>query len=244
MPATMNRASRVCFCFCLAIAALSSTACDSGPTAGTGVVDVRLRAVEMEGDGFATPTTPDSEFAIDAASINVRDIEFYLPKDVGCEDVDPAFDCEDDEKIVLEGPFAVDLIDGSIGADLVLPVGTYRRVDVRVDDDADDISFRAAGTWNGEGRPVALELALDFNEDIRFEGAFEVSEETDAEGLLLGLDVGTWIDSGAMNECVNRDGALEDGVVIGEDNSGSGSCSDLENTVRDNVEASGELLAL
>ncbi len=244
MPTMMNSVSRASFLLSLTIAVVSSGGCDTGAQTGAGAVDVRLRAVEMEGDGFKSPTEPDSDFVVDEASIRVRDIEFYLPEDVGCEDVDPEFVCEDDEKIVIEGPFAVDLIEGTIDETLVLPLGVYRRVDVRIDDGDDDISFRAAGTWNGSASPVALELAFDFNEDIRFEGEFEITEETHPDGLLLGLDVGSWIDAEAMTECATRNGELGDGVVLGEDNSGSGSCSDLENEVRDNIEASGSLIAL
>ena len=157
--------------------ALAPLACDAG-SGNTNVarkaMDVELKAISADGDagpavdgGLAAPDGDGDVLAVASASVHIRDIELYLPEGIGCGDLDDdalgGFDCEDEDgddgddsdeaKLVLEGPFDVDLVSGEIvGDEVALPTGTYRRVDVRVDDDDDDVTFAAAGTMDLDGR--------------------------------------------------------------------------------------------
>ena len=232
-------------------------------------MDVEIKAVSAEDGegpdadgGLAAPDGDGDVLAIETASVHIRDIELYLPSGVHCDDIDDdglgGFSCEDDfsddddsddddsdgdAKLVLEGPFDVDLVSGEIvGDEVALPTGTYRRVDVRVDDDDNDLTFAAAGTMQVDGDDVEVEIRLDFNEDVRFEGEFTLGEADTVGSLVVGFDVQQWLAGVPLHECVAREGSTDGPLVIGDDNSGSGSCSDLENAIRDNVEASGELL--
>lgn len=247
----------------VALVPLACDATDGSTDFAHRTMDVELKAISADDDsgpaadgGLAAPDGDGDVLAIVSASVHIRDIELYLPEGVGCDDVDDddlgGFDCEDDDgdddsddaKLVLDGPFDVDLVSGEIvGDEVALPTGTYRRVDVRVDDDEDDVTFAAAGTMDLDGEDVEVQIQLDFNEDVRFEGDLTIGEDDKVGSLVVGFDVQQWLAGVPLHECVRREGSTDGPLVVGEDNSGSGSCSDLENAIRDNVEASGKLIA-
>lgn len=211
-------------------------------------VRVEMRAFSVDGPTeIVAPDADGADLVVESAEVNVRDIELYLPDDVDCEDFDgdEDFDCsddDDDEKITIEGPFHVDLVEGTVAAEVALPVGNYRRVDVRVDDDESDVTFRAVGELDMGDATAEVEIVLDFNEDVRFEGDVEIDGTETSGTLLLGLVAANWLHDVPLQSCVEREDFADGPVTVGEDNSGSGSCSDLENAIRDNVESSGDLL--
>ena len=160
--------------------------------------------------------------------------------------------------IRLNGPWTVDLLTGQASpafTRVTVPPGAYRRVDVRLDeadrDDDDDAStipaaldgftLAASGTAALAAGPTPFRLALKFSEDARFEAAAGLTlAEDDAASLLLELDPSAWFAGLPLSDCA-EDGDLvfESGVLVLED--GEGLCSELENTIKDALKASGEL---
>lgn len=215
----------------------ASTAAPSGPS----------DLLQLTDDG-------DTTFTLTAGRLHLRDIEFDLPDGVHCEDIAEGLvgaTCEAEDsgnssgdKIRVAGPFDIDLITGIATpslADVSLPALAYSRIDFRVDDDPNDVSFAVTANFEHGGEALALSLSLDFNEDIRIEhpGGVAVDADTDliasfvVDNWLGGVDVGACLESGD----INREG---DTVIIDE-SSTSGACSDIEDTIKSNMKTSGQL---
>ena len=129
------------------------------------------------------------------------------------------------------------------------PLGNYTRVDVRFDeaapdegvvDAADPLARRtmlAAGRLE-DGTPYDLSLAFD--EDARFEDPAGLAIPEEVGALLLWLDVSAWFTALPLAEC-RQDGDLEmvnDRLQLAE---GRGSCSDVENHLKEQIKRSGQL---
>lgn len=193
--------------------------------------------------------TADTAFTLSAATLNLRDIKLDLPNGTRCADVEAdlenatcSSDSDDDDTIKIDGPFVVDLVAGTSTPtldDVVIPALSYRRVDFRVDD-IDDVSFAVVADFDLEGTAMTLDLSLDFNEDIRIEqaGGVDVTADSDLiaefviDDWLAGVDIGACIDDG--------DVSVEGTTVTVSEDSTSGSCSDIENVIKDNMKDSGQ----
>ncbi len=166
-------------------------------------------------------------------------------------------DGDDEDKVVVEGPFIADLIQGTSTPSLttlLIPSGLYTRIDVRIEESkaedgllaADDPllgrSLYARGSFEYQGAAHELRLRLKFNEDVRFESktGIEVAE-TAANDVVLSLDENAWFKGVNLTACLDEgDLTLEaDGSLVIDEDSGDGECGDIENVIKDNIEASG-----
>lgn len=235
--------------FTWTLLSLPLVACSGAEGAG---VAVRASAVQSPGD-LVAEDDGGTVFAIEAASLAVRDIRLDLPDGTTCGDIEELLvgaHCEpsDDavggeDTIVIDGPFAVDLTTGVATPgleDVVIPAGLYRRIDVRADD-AGDVTFAVSAAFELDGAAHHLELALDFNEDIRLEdpAGVEIGDDSD---LIAELVVDDWLAGIDIGACVaDGDAEVEGTVVYIDEGSTSGDCSDIENVIKDNLKRSGQL---
>lgn len=193
--------------------------------------------------------TADTAFTLTEATLNLRDIKLDLPEGVTCADIEAdlenatcSSDSADDDTIEIEGPFVVDLVAGTSTPtldDVVIPALAYRRVDFRVDD-VNDVSFAVLADFDLDGTAMTLDLSLDFNEDIRIEeaGGVEVTADSD---LIAEFVVNDWLAGVDLATCIDDGDVTVDGttVTVTEDST-SGSCSDIENVIKDNMKNSGQ----
>jgi hypothetical protein len=218
--------------------------------------------------GFPATDADGTTFFIDTALAYVRDIELDLPAELSCTDFDvEAFvapvSCINGENVLaVDGPFVIDLIEASSTPPLVdigLPAGVYERIDIRFDDaevseglitaesPLNENTMYIAGTFVFDLEDVnevekTFELALKFNEDVRFEeetGGIELDEGA-TENLVLMLDVSQWFAALPITTCI------DDGDLIVDGNShllitDSGNCSTIENDLKEAMKTSGQL---
>jgi hypothetical protein len=231
----------------ISLFALGCSGDDQGASVGLSVQAVTSTGATSPGE-LAMTDDGDGDFALLAAYLNLRHIELDLPDGSTCSDIDEqalaGATCDSaEDKIEIAGPFEIDLVAGTSTPsldDVQIPAGVYKRIDFRVENNADDVSFSATAGFEHNGDALTLELSLDFNEDIRIEEAngVEVGDETDlvaefvVDNWLGGVDIGTCLDDGN----VERNG---DTVTV-DDSSTTGNCSDIENTIKDNMKNSGQ----
>jgi hypothetical protein len=158
------------------------------------------------------------------------------------------------DKITIRGPFVVDLVDGTSTpeiANVTIPAGHYRRVDVRFSNDGHgkldasdplhDLTFVADGkfTPNGAGE-MPFNLALDFNEEARFESeaGIDISEES-VKDVLLKLDVSKWFSALPVGNCMEEGALAADGDMLVIDERAE--CSHIERDLKDAIKTSGRL---
>lgn len=185
------------------------------------------------------------EFVLQDATINLRHVELDLPDDLSCDDVEDSGDADcDGDKLKLQGPFVVNLLTGvsepSLGS---IPAGNYDRIDFRVDDsDAmGDRSFVASAAFDLDGTATTLVLSLKFNEDIRIEQPGGVDVEA-GQDLIASYVTNDWLAGVDVAQCVADDELDTTGdVVTIDDDTTSGGCSDIENTIKNNMKKSGQL---
>ena len=126
-------------------------------------------------------------------------------------------------------------------ADVLIPAGTYKRIDFRVDDNGADSSFAMTATFQYEGAAMTMDLNLDFNEDIRIEDPQGIIVDGDSD-LIAEFVVSNWLGRVDVGSCIDdEDVTVEGSTVVIDDSSTSGSCSDIENTIKDNMKNSGQL---
>ena len=244
---------------------------------GNGPAFATVSDQEVPESGFPATDADGTTFHIDMARGYVRDIELDLPEGtlcgqfeegvfsdpVSCVSATEPVSGEEpgEDKIVVAGPFDVDLVNGASTPSLLnvgLPSGAYQRIDIRFKEaDALEDGLVAAndalngntiimsGTFKYDPDDVVektFEMALTFTEDVRFEGPDTdiVLDENDAEDLVLKLDVAMWFDTLHITTCIN-DGDL----VIDENNHlvivDSGDCSTIENDLKEAMKTSGQL---
>lgn len=244
----------------LLLASLLLSACvDSSDTAG-----VMIQASTRTSAMTSTDST-GAVFTVSAAMAHVRDVRFDLPSGVGCADIagltgarcepsDRPADDSDEDTIIVDGPFVVDLITGAATPSLSavrIPAGTYARVDVRLEGgragggiapgsalDGNAVAFTAAYDLEGQSTPV--ELRLDFSEDIRIDARQGVVVSAD-EDLIARFVVGDWLARVPLATCLAAQGVRPGQPMLVDDDVGGGACSDVENTLKDNFKRSGDL---
>lgn len=223
---------------------------------GLGTAGLQVRAGSMAGPaGGGTLVMIDDrqgEFALVTAHLALRDIKLDLPEGITCADVEadlvgatcePATALGEEDTIEIAGPFTVDLVTGAAEPgldDIQIPALTYQRIDFRVDGQG-DYGFVAAADFELDGSPARLELALDFSEDIRIESPEGVAVDSDTD-LIAEFVVDDWLAGVSISDCVADDSDVLEGSTVRIDESAtSGSCSGIENTVKDNMKRSGQL---
>ncbi len=231
-------------------------AADEQPGYATVTMALTVQAEETP-DGLLVEEAGGGELVLDNALAFVRDIEFDLPDGVSCsgdDDFDGECD-EDSDKIVVTGPWLVDLMTGTATPpmdDIRIPAGRYKRVDVRFDDAEPaqapglEIPAELAGATlvadgtTSTGDAERFQLRLKFNEDARFETEDGIDvDETGTQAMLLELDASSWFASVNLSDCVeDGDLAIDDGVLMIDDEDGS--CSDIENDLKRAIKESGQ----
>lgn len=188
-------------------------------------------------------------FQVEAASLFVRHLELYLPAGLGCADVAPlglpaGVSC-DLEKLRVTGPFRVNLLTGVATPplpSLTVPAGTYSRVDVRFEEDElTDVTLVASGTVPVDGVSRPWRLAVELDEDVRFEGMTIDALEGALARALLGLDMSQWFAALPLSACAAA-GTLpvEGGVIVLSD--GDEACVDIEDVIKAAIRGSAVLL--
>lgn len=187
-------------------------------------------------------------FTIRSGYVNVGRIKIALPDGVDCSEANETA-CESGEASI-EGPWVSDLMTGKWTPDpgaVRIPVGSYKRLDVRLEAQdkvaagAPDLArhslvFGGTFSWSGRSdRPFTV--ALDFDEDERFESptAFTVSEGNTA--ITINLDIARWLSQANLTDCLENGSLPLDsagGFAFGKD----GGCG-LEQEMKDAIKASG-----
>lgn len=189
-------------------------------------------------------------FTVRRSFANVGRIKIALPAGVDCSDADGTA-CEAGE-VKLEGPFAADLLAGTWTPDpgaLLIPVGSYRRMDVRLSaqgkipaagPDLSGHSLTLSGTFAYAGRSDRpFLIALDFDEDARFESDSGFILAEGSNRLSVVLDIGQWLSQADITACLDS-GALPLDADGGISMTAGKDCG-LGKTVKDAIKRSGKL---
>ncbi|MDB5051194.1 MAG: hypothetical protein JWO30_4265 [Fibrobacteres bacterium] len=235
------------------------------PTKGS--VTVALQAASgqdaLAKPGATQPRNPDGTFSVTdaggtvftirSALANVGRVRLQLPEGIVCKDADET-ECESGE-VSIPGPFVADLMTGGWQPDpgvVRIPVGEYRRMDVRLeamekgatgtDPDLPGHSMVVKGSFDYAGKADrSFSLALDFDEDARFENLAGLGVE--AEGLnrlIVLLDVEQWLAKANITGCLDDKSLSLDaqgGLHVDKENA----CPGLENILKDAIKGSGNL---
>lgn len=239
----------------------TSTGNGLGTSTGNGLTSVSMTMQNSQSLTATESVTVLDEtgesFTFTGAKVGVRDIDFHLADGQNCTDVAAELEAPvvcDDDKIRIEGPFVVDLFSGEATpslADLTIPAGAYRRVDVRFDDarsdwgllESDDPllsnSFLLEGQIESTGSP--FRITIDVNVEARYlnDQAQLLSQEA-AESVFLNLDPSGWLSALPISQCI-LDGEFEqlDDLILIQD-SGS-NCQEIENALKRVIRDSGSL---
>ncbi len=197
---------------------------------------------------FYFSDTSGTIFTITEARVNVRHIQFDLPEE------DPNSGMDTTNQISIESPFIIDLMSGistpNIAAFTILP-GTYKRIDVRLDDtkaeeglvDSADVLFDntlvVKGKFDYDSNPNRnYTIILKFNEDVRFEKPTGISVvENSTTDIVLKLKIDEWFQNIDVTSCLDSGDLLLEstGDLIIDDSNGSGPCQDIEQTLKHNI---------
>jgi hypothetical protein len=197
----------------------------------TAPLSVGSTARVQQADGMHTEDADGAAAVVDRVEAVVRDIGLDLPDGSSCADLelaDPVRCDEEGDKIIVEGPFFLDLVartsEPSLD-DIELPAGVYRRVDLRFDPNeaADDASLRIGGTLELVDGVRAVELGLPINEDARFEHPDGI-EGGGGGSLLALLDLDVLLGAAPLRRCAESGDADDDGTTVWIDGS---DCDDV-----------------
>jgi hypothetical protein len=238
---------------------LGFLACAGG---GEGV-GINVHAVSLTpgsaDNGLALQDQGGADFSMPTALVHLRHIELDLPAGKACAEIEADLvggQCLADEKIRIQGPFVVDLVTGTSQPDLgavVIPAGTYKRIDIRVDDGdpqegliepgspLDDYSLVVKTRFTYNQAPATLELSLNFDEDIRIEEVSGVAVQAGTD-LVAEFVVNDWLAGVDIIDCLDS-GELtldETGTATIDDNA-DGACGGIENIIKNNMKNSGQL---
>ncbi len=201
-------------------------------------------------------------YTLMSARLVVDQIELELPDGVDCSDVDDELedpvDCDEGtlegDELTIDGPFVVDLVDGTTTPELGtinIPALNYDEIDVEVDDiDEDDdvvesddvlIGNTFVGEADFEFENQKRELSMEFS--------FDTEAEVDDPELLLGdgdtlvvqFDAAGWLADIPVTTCLQQgDLKAQNGLVVLDAEVG-GQCDDadedFERDFRDAVDA-------
>lgn len=246
--------------FLILVCVMVLGACETGPDTGSHIgnpATVEFRVVSSELQG--APGDESQNFADDAgtvftltnAQVVVRDIKLDLPVGIVCADVngilegafcEPAQGPGEEDTVVIEGPFVMDLLTRTSVPSLenvVIPAVNYRRVDFRLKEETQPWSFSVDATFMHEAQPANLQLRLAINEDARVENP---TIQLDANGtLVVAFDTASWLNGAPIAACLaNGDLVVTGGVMVVDENS---ACDGIHDAIKDNVKSSTRLLA-
>lgn len=255
----------------LALSLASVMACSGdGATSSEGIA---FRAAGLTDDSGHVTFMDDGQnlYTLTSGQMYVEEFELEFMAGQGCDDLnlallDPRIVCDSDDNVddddgedelKIRGPFVVDLLSGSVTpdlSDLVIPAGTYKALEIKVDDgDPDDglisqdhvlndRSFVVSASFEYQGASASLQLYLDFSEDIEIEPATGIVIGSDAARLIVEFAATNWLQGLNIGTCLDRDDlSLSEGVLVIDDDSGKGDCSDIENQIKDNMKGSGDI---
>lgn len=219
--------------------------CAGLDTGNAGVTTIKVALSAGPGQPVDSSGTA---FAVTKADATVERVDLYLPAGASCADVQGlgaagsavAFTCEGD-KIRANGPWRVNLLSGAaVPAFPAVPVvaGTYRRIDVRFEDDDTDVILEGTVPLNNQSVPFRFRGELD--EEVRFEGADVVAIEKELSEAILKLDPTGWFAGVPIAQCV-ADGDLQIVGGVLELADGDGACDDIEDLIEDALSGSGEI---
>ncbi len=190
------------------------------------------------------------EMGFTRAYATIRHIELYVPSGTSCAGIDGLDATEGDytvvcdgDKIRARGPWTIDLLTRTATPplpDVRAPVGTFRRVDVRLTKDVAGTTIGVEGNFPVNGVATPYTLAMDFEDDLRFEGTTIVGVADAVTQALLKLDPSAWFATMPIAQCLaTGDLEIDEGVIELDD--GDGACDDLEEVVEAAVSGSGSL---
>lgn len=232
-------------------------ACSGDPGAGISVQALRGPGDAPIADGAGTP------YQLTSGLLHLRHIELDLPSGTSCDDVSgdlsgaschAADQAGDEDKLRIDGPIVVDLVTATATpslAGVVIPAGTYRRIDLRVDDGdpaegvvaagspLDDNAFAIVAGFDLHGTPTVLDLRTNFDEDIRIEqpGGVVVGAGDD---LIARFAVADWLAGVDLVACLDSGIPVEGGRAVIDDRS-SGACAGIEDAIKLNMKESRDL---
>lgn len=210
--------------------------------------------------GAASARNPDGSFEIRDAGgtvftvrtgyANVGRIKIALPDGMDCSEADETA-CEAGEAR-LEGPWVSDFMTGKWIPDpgaARIPVGAYKRLEVRLEAQekvaagAPDLGrhslvFGGTFAWSGRtDRP--FRVALDFDEEERFEAPSGIAVDSGATAITIALDIARWMSRANLTACLENGSLPLDaagGFELGKD----GACN-LGQELKDAIKASGSV---
>ena len=204
-------------------------------------------------------------FVVQAAWGNLRSIRLALPADVDCGEYGSwvtavanarAGSCALDETeavVQFDGPDEVALAAGTATTsftDLALPIGTYRWIELRIDDaDAstdhipEDASMVVLGLY-GSSTTASVRIEVGINREIRYEtpGGFAI-DATGGTSLVVNLDTDAWFAgiSAALGECLDESESYvaPDPIFIADGNDQALECDEVKEALKNNLEDAG-----
>lgn len=225
-------------------------------------------AGDTTGAGLTLTDEVGTVYTLTSTKVNLRDIELDLPAGTRCNEIEAelaggarcASDGADDsssggsgndqgggDKVRIDGPFTVDLLAGTATpslAEVRVPALAWDRIDFRIEPaDAGELAetaWRTTATFDRDGVPTELTLALRFNEDIRVEADGGVTVDP-AAPLLVRLDVTQWLSAAALGACIES-GEADDGDAISIDDRTRGqACGSVEGALKESIKRSMQL---
>jgi len=187
-------------------------------------------------------------FTVRTGYANVGRIRIALPDGVDCTQADETA-CQSGE-VSIDGPWVSDLMTGKWIPDpgtVRIPLGVYKRLEVRLESQdkvasgAPDLgrhSLVFGGTFNWSGRADRpFTVALDFDEDERFESPTGFAVAEGSTTITVSLDIARWLSQANLTACLENGSLALDsagGFAFEKD----GGCG-IEQEMKDAIKASG-----
>lgn len=197
-------------------------------------------------------------FEIELAG-SCEDIDFNLATLSTCEkEVEESGDLV--SEIYVQGPYVMDLMNGLALPELAsqeIPSGIVKKVEIQIEEQAPDFPLpegapsdllghslvvEGQASLNGDLTPVLF--VLKFNQEMEFKNlnGVAISETVDFNEVLLTMDLDQWFQGIDLEACYQAgEIPLVDGVLVINEESATGNCSDIGSLIKNNINESGEL---
>lgn len=223
-------------------------------------------SASMNNDRLEFEDFEGAVYSLTSARLSVDQIELQLPDGVGCDDVDDQVadpvSCDagvpvaEADELVIDGPFVIDLVDGTTTPDLgdiEIPVLSYEEVDVEVSElgedddilDSDDAlidnTIIAVADFEFENSKRQLDMRFGFDGEATGGADVDFSLEP-GDTLVVQFDVARWLHRTPVTTCLEQgDLKAQNGTVV-LDEEASGACEGVEGQFENNWEDSIELV--